>query len=134
MNRLGGKIEQIRVSGHLSQVTVMLPGGTPLQAIVIDTPESATYLACQGQIGILFKETEVLLSRSDGASTSVENRLKGRVYYLESGELLTRVALESDEGPITAVVATASAKRLRIQVGSEVMALIPMNTIMLTEP
>lgn len=133
MNRLQGKVEDVRVSGHLSQVTVLLPGGTRLRAIVIDTPETASYLSGRGAVGVLFKETEVLLAASDGAAISVENFLKGRIEYIVAGELLCRVGLESDEGPITAVVAADSLKRLGLKEGGEVMALIPMNTIMLTE-
>ena len=133
MNRLQGTIEQIQVSGHLSRVRVMLPGGVRLQAIVIDTPDTAAYLAGQGPIGVLFKETEVILSLEDRASTSVENRLKGCIEHLEEGELLSRITLRSEEGPITAVVAAGAVKRLGLRTGTEVTALIPMNEIMLTE-
>lgn len=133
MNRLNGKIEQIQVSGHLSQVTVLLTSGVRLQAIVIDTPETAAYLEGNGRIGVLFKETEVVLSLSEGEATSLENRLNARVGHLEVGELLSRVALETEEGPITAVVASASVKRLGLKAGIRLTALIPMNEIMLTE-
>lgn len=133
MNRLHGKIEEIQVSGHLSLVTVSLGSGLQLRAIVIDTPQTASYLAAGGRIGVLFKETEAILSLTDGAQTSVDNWLTARVESLEEGELLSRVALRSEDGPITAVAARGSVRRLGLKAGKEVYVLIPLNEIMLTE-
>ncbi len=121
------------MSGHLSLVTVSLGSGSQLRAIVIDTPESASYLAGGGAIGVLFKETEVILSLEESVQTSVENRLTGRIESLEEGVLLSRVALRSEDGPITAVVASASVRRLGLKAGKEVFVLIPMNEMMLAE-
>jgi molybdopterin-binding protein len=133
MNRLYGKIEAVQVSGHLSQVTISLAEGLQVQAVVIETPETASYLADGGQIGVLFKETEVVLSVGEGCRTSLENRIPVRVESLQEGELLSRVALQSEAGGITAVVATRAAKRLGLEAGQEVFALIPSSEIMLTE-
>jgi molybdopterin-binding protein len=134
MNRLNGKIEEIQVSGHLSQVTVSLAGGHLVQAVVIETPETAAYLSMGGQIGVLFKETEVILSLGEGCLTSLENKLPARVEHLEAGALLSRVVLHCAAGPLTAVIATRAAKRLALMQGQEVHALIPSSEIMLTEP
>ncbi len=121
------------MSGHLSLVTVSLGSGSQLRAIVIDTPQTASYLAEGGAIGVLFKETEVILSLEESVQTSVENRLTGRIESLEEGVLLSRVALRSEDGPITAVVASASVRRLGLKAGKEVFVLIPMNEMMLAE-
>lgn len=133
MNKFQGKIEDIQVSGHLSLVTVSLGSGSQLRAIVIDTPQTASYLAEGGPIGVLFKETEVILSLGEGFQTSVENQLICRVESLEEGVLLSRVALRSEDGPITAVASSASVKRLGLESGREVYILIPMNEMMLAE-
>jgi len=133
MNRLNGKIEEILVSGHLSQVTVSLSGGLQAQAVVIETPETAAYLTEGGPIGVLFKETEVILTLGEGSLTSLENQIPARVENLEEGTLLSRVALSCEAGPITAVVAARAAKRLGLKPGMEVLALIPSSEIMLTD-
>ena len=90
MNRLYGKIEEIQVSGHLSQVTISLAKGLQVQAVVIETPETASYLSQGGQIGVLFKETEVILSLGEGCRTSLENQILTQVEAMEAGELLSR--------------------------------------------
>lgn len=133
MNRLNGKIEEILVSGHLSQVTVSLSGCLQAQAVVIETPETASYLTEGGPIGVLFKETEVILALGEGSLTSLENQIPVRVEGLEEGTLLSRVALRCEAGPITAVVAARAAKRLGLKPGMEVLALIPSSEIMLTD-
>ena len=133
MNRLYGKIEEIQVSGHLSLVTVFLPGSLQLQAVVIETRETASYLTEGGPIGVLFKETEVILAMGEGGFTSIENQIPAQVERLEEGALLSRVALRCGAGPITAVVAARAASRLGLQPGREVLALIPSSEIMLTE-
>lgn len=133
MNRLYGKIEEIQVSGHLSQVTVTLAGGLKVRAVVIETPETASYLCGGGAIGVLFKETEVILSLGEGCQTSLENKIPVRVETIEAGELLSRVALSCQAGPVTAVVGTRALSRLGLSPGREVYALIPSNEIMLTQ-
>lgn len=133
MNRLYGKIDEILVSGHLSQVTVALSGGVRVQAVVIENPETASYLTEGGPIGVLFKETEVILALGEGSLTTLENQIPVQVERLDEGALLSRVALRCEAGPITAVVAARAARRLGLQPGQEVLALIASSEIMLTE-
>ena len=133
MNKLFGNIETIQGCGHLSLVSVNLGSGLQLSAIVIETPDTAPYLSKGGPIGVLFKETEVVIAVGDGLGTSLENRLPVQVDRIEEGTLMCRLELQSGAGPITAVVEARGARRLGLAPGQHAYALIPCSEIMLAE-
>ena len=56
MNVLKGNIESIDVNGDLSIVRVNVAGSV-FSTIVIDTPETASFLKVKNEVKIIFKET-----------------------------------------------------------------------------
>ena len=132
MNKISGQISQIETHGNLSLVSITTENDIKLQAIVIDTPQTAKYLV-QGQpVKALFKETEVMVSTGPGADISVSNSIPCKVVYLEAGKLLSRLELSSSSGIITGIIATSSLEKLHIKPGQDVWALIKLNEIMLS--
>ena len=133
MNSVKGYIENVEVSGNLSIVTVNVNGGIVLQSIVIETPQTALYLKQGNSIHLLFKETEVILASTSIEDISIENRISGQVKHIEKGELLSKVKLETSVGEIHSIIGTHTLNRLAIDIESDVVALIKMNEIMLSE-
>jgi molybdopterin-binding protein len=91
MNTLPGKITDISVSGSLSMAHVDVAGNL-FSAIVIDTPETASYLASGKEISVVFKETEVIIGTGKEYAVSLQNRLQGKIIEIESGDLLAALA------------------------------------------
>ena len=131
MNRFQGHISGIETSGPLSLVRVRLPGGLELAAVVLETPYSAAYLREDHPIALWFKETEVILATGKAAGIGVENRIPCRVSRVEAGSLLSRVLLESEAGPLQAVLATRALEALGLSEGASALALVKMNEVML---
>lgn len=121
----------MKTSGALSLATVALAGGVEISAIVIETPESASYLKEGGPISVLFKETEVILSTGKAEQIGIQNRIPGEVRHLESGALLSKVTLETPLGELEAIMATGELRALGIGRGDLVTALVKINEVML---
>lgn len=133
MNRLRGHIEALEVSNKLTLVHIDLNQEVSLLAIVIETPATASYLEVGRNVGLLFKDTAVVLARSGDLPLSLGNRIPGRITSLQSGQLLSLVRMESPVGPLQAVISTAAIGELGLSEGDPVWALINLNEIMLAE-
>ena len=132
MNRLRGNIASITVSGSLSLVRVRVPE-TELSAVVIDTPDTLPWLREGASVGVVFKETEVILASDASVAVSLQNRLVGTVKAVEQGALLSRVTLDTAAGSIVSVITSRAVEQLGLQQGDSAVALIKTNEIMLAE-
>lgn len=132
MNVLTGQIETITIKGSLSLVRVII-AKIPLTAIVIDTPETAAYLEPGNDVKVIFKETEVIIGKGMDHQISLQNRLIGHVQSIESGELLSRLVIDTQAGQVVSVITANAVDQLALKVGSEVTAMIKTNEIMLSQ-
>lgn len=132
MNKYHGNIVKVESHGALSMAAVALSGGVEISAIVIETPESASYLKEGSQISVLFKETEVILSTGPVEQIGIQNRIPGEVRLVETDALLSKVALETPLGELEAIIASSEVKFLGLAEGDQVTALIKINEVMLS--
>ena len=132
MNILTGKITAIEVSGSLSLVTIIVED-LILKSIVIETPETASYLKEGHPIKLLFKETEVIIGVGDLSNISLQNKITGTTRSIEKGSLISRLVIDTRVGEITSVITTRAVGQLKIDVNMEVTAMIKTNEIMLSE-
>lgn len=132
MNRLTGHIKKLQVEGHITLVTLLLEGGLEMKTIVIDTPESAEYLALNQEVNILFKETEVVIGMENTKGISLTNKIACKVLALQRGVLLSGVDLECLPGNIRAIVSTEALSDMGIEPGKKVLAMIKLNEVMLS--
>lgn len=133
MNRLSGHISAVRSAGQLSIATVHIGPAMEVSAVVIETPETATYLEVNYPIDILFKETEVILSVHEKNNTSIGNQVQGELINIETGELLSRVVLRTRAGEIVSIIDTDSLHRMKMEIGQSIFILIKLNEIMLAQ-
>ncbi|MFY0652398.1 MAG: TOBE domain-containing protein [Cyclobacteriaceae bacterium] len=131
MNTLKGIVEEVSANGSLSLVRINV-GDLDFSAIVIETPESADYLSVGADIKVIFKETEVVIGKGSDHNISLQNRIPGTINTLESGELLSKITIDSAIGDIQSIVTSNAVKQLQLEVGSEVTAMIKTNEIMLS--
>ena len=113
-------------------VTVSLTGELEITTIVIETPDSASYLKERSPISVLFKETEVILSTDPARNIGIQNRIPGQIRKVEAGDLLSKVVLETPLGGLEAIMASAALKTLGLAEGDQATALIKINEVMLS--
>ncbi|ELR73437.1 tobe domain protein [Fulvivirga imtechensis AK7] len=132
MNILTGKITAIEVSGSLSLVTAVAED-VVLKSIVIETPETASYLQEGRPVKLLFKETEVIIGVGNLSNISLQNRIAGTVSSIEKGSLISRLVINTRLGEIVSVITTRAVEQLNIDINAEVKAMIKTNEMMLSE-
>ena len=132
MNSLLGNISDISVSGKLSIIQVQV-SQVVLYAIIIDTPETADYLKVGREVNVIFKESEVIIGKGINHEVSLRNKLVGQISSIESGELLSKVVVDTSVGNITSIITTNAVRNLDLSEGSVVTAMIKTNEIMLSQ-
>ena len=130
MNRLSGKIENIETKNSLSFVSIKV-GTATLFAIVMQTLHNSPHLKIGNPIQVIFKATEVIISTGLVDHISLQNRLAGKIYTIESGLLMSRLLLKTEIGMLTSVIPTISVNRLELKVDSEITAMIKSNNLIL---
>ncbi|MCE7990774.1 MAG: TOBE domain-containing protein [Roseivirga sp.] len=132
MNVLSGKIASVAPSGDLSLVKVDC-SGILISVILIDTPDTATYLKVDMPVKLMFKETEVIIGLGSTHQISLQNKLDGPVTRIEKGELLSKITIQSEAGAISSIITTNAVNQLGLEVGTLACAMIKTNEIMLSE-
>ncbi|MEZ7496299.1 TOBE domain-containing protein [Leeuwenhoekiella aequorea] len=131
MNNFEGFIKTVHVNGNLSIVDIEVTSDILMKAIIIDTPETASYLKSNANVSILFKETEVIIGLGDQSGNSLQNKIPAIITCVEIGNLLCKLDLKSDAGVFTAIISAAAAAALNLKVEDEVTAMIKLNEVML---
>ncbi len=130
MNCLKGYITHIESIEHLSLVRIQI-GSVEFKSIVIDTPDSLDYLKIDGEVKVLFKESETVLARNLKGDISLQNRIEGKVIAIDKGQILSNVHLDCNGNKISSVITSLSVDRLGIVTGIQLTALIKTNEIVL---
>ncbi|HEA29524.1 MAG TPA: hypothetical protein ENH91_05960 [Leeuwenhoekiella sp.] len=131
MNRVKATISALETSGSITLVSLEAAADIALQLLLIDTPETAPYLKTGNSVTAFFKETEVILATASSDSICIPNQIPAKISQLEQERFLTRVHLDTVLGPLAALVNTHTLTKMKLQIGSEVTALVKMNEIML---
>ncbi|MGB5188978.1 TOBE domain-containing protein [Robiginitalea sp.] len=132
MNRLEGHIGAIRTCDQISRVTAVLDAGQEIQAVVIETPETAPYLKKGSKTAVLFKETEVILCLPGNSQISEPNQIPAQVDKMEAGILFTWIGLRTPIGDLGAIIPSESVSLLGLTPGKEVIACVKTTEVMLS--
>lgn len=131
MNILPGTIREIKTHGNLTLVRIAVSDIT-FTSIVIETPATATYLKPGTAIQVMFKETEVIIAKTS-QDISLQNRIPVRITEITKGQLLSQLLLQFHDYKICSVITSNAVNQLQLKPGSEVIALVKTNEVMLAE-
>jgi len=132
MNNLKGEISSIKSNGSLSLVEIKV-GDIIFKTIVIDTPNTASYLKLGNKVNVIFKETEVIIGIGAEYKISIQNKIVGEIFKIEKGKLLSKLVINTTIGKIVSIITTNSVAQLQLQVGKKITAMIKTNEIMLSK-
>ncbi|MDQ7056813.1 MAG: TOBE domain-containing protein [Persephonella sp.] len=116
MNKIIGKIKNIESSDNISLVEIETEIGN-MCAVVVETPQTATYLKIGEEVYVLFKETEVSVGKNVSGMLSLRNKISCSVERIEKGRILTRLTLKCRGKLIRSIITTKSAEKMGITVG-----------------
>lgn len=126
MNKLAGTIRSIDSDKIVSIVDIEV-GKHTFSAQVLD---SATYLI-GAKVELLFKESEVVISKSLNIEISSINRFLATTTKINSDKIMSEITLAFDGKEIISIITTRSTRRLDLKVGDQVLFLIKANEISL---
>jgi len=132
-NTFTAQVQAIDDGAVNSQVTLSLPGGDTLVAVVTRSSVQALQLAPGKEAIALIKAPWVMLAtRASGQLLSARNQLAGRVSQIESGAVNSEVTLTLTGGtPLCAVVTNEALRELGLRPGKEAVALIKSSDVVL---
>lgn len=131
MNKLNGIISEIQSYEGLSLVKVQ-SGSLIFSSIVLDTSETVNYLKTANPVEIIFKETEVIVSKDLNPNISVQNRLLCIVESIKKGVVLSQLDLKIDGQIIKSIITTNACEKLNLKENDNVLALIKTNEVSLS--
>jgi molybdate transport system regulatory protein len=132
VNKLDGTIINVEFNNHMSLVDVTV-GNLTLTATLLETPATAAYLQAKVNVQLLFKETEVSLAKNLSGELSLRNKIACKITAIQLGDIMSAISLDFEGKSITSVITTRAVKRLQLEVGDQVEALIKANEIALME-
>ena len=132
MNRLKGVIKKITSHEGISLVNIQVLD-TIFGTVLLDTPQSCSYLELNKSITVAFKETEVAIALPNVGEISMANQLKCTIKSIQKGKVLTQIELTCKGETLTSIITSNSSKRLNLKENDNVIALIKANEISLIE-
>jgi len=102
------------------------------KSIIIEEQSVSIYKKGDG-VNLLFKETEVILTKDKNIEISLQNKLLCKIESIEKGQLLSVLNMQFNSNLISSIITTKSVEKLNIKVNDEVLALIKTNEIMISK-
>lgn len=130
MNRLPGEIKNIETSDRLSMVEVALTN-TTIWCMIIDTPTTNSLLKLGQLLWVVFKESDVAITKKLESGLSIPNRLKAKIKAIKKGKLLSRIVLDYAGHSISAIVPNRSVDQLDLKLETDIYVLVRINEILL---
>ncbi|HVL74749.1 MAG TPA: TOBE domain-containing protein [Noviherbaspirillum sp.] len=133
MNRLPAIVRAVEIDGSIALVDAQV-GAHSYASLMVGASSEAAEWKVGEPVELVFAETEVALATQLGGTLSMRNRFPATVRTIESGRILTRVAMEFDGHLLHALVTTRAARELDLQVGDAVTGLVKANEMTVTNP
>ena len=130
MNRLSGKIKFIKSDEYFSIVEIDV-NGVILNSIIIETPETVSFLKIGSPMNIMFKESEVSIAKNLSGKISLQNKIPCFVKKIERGKLLSKIFLDCKGSTINSIITTTAVEQLELKINDEVLAMVKTNEVML---
>lgn len=128
MNVLKGIITEIQSHEGISLVKLK-SNENIFTSIILDVPD---YLKENNTVKIIFKETEVIISKDLNPSISVQNQLYGRIESIKKGVILSQITLSIGEDKIQSIITTNACEQLDLKENQNILALIKTNEVSLS--
>lgn len=132
MNRLKGIITEIQSHEGISLVKVKTDAHIVFTSIVLDTPETVDYLKEGNSVTILFKETELIISKDVPLNISIQNKLPCIIQSVKTGVLLCQINLLVGETLIKSVITNNACKQLELKKEDKIIALVKTTEVSLS--
>jgi len=135
-NQFLGKVTQLASGAVNDEVTLALPGGQQIVAVITQGSSTSLGLTPGAEAFALIKASSIIVvTDSHGARFSARNQLAGTVTRVQTGAVNTEVVLDlPGGGTIAAIITNQSCSELGIEVGAGVTAIFKASSVILGVP
>ena len=130
MNRLKGQISGLKTFEDLTLLKIDVVN-TVVKSIIIDDSIESQFSVGKS-VEILFKETELIISKNNTDLISLQNQFECIITALNKGELLSQISLDFMGQNLSSIITTHSVGKLNLEEGDKVTALVKTNEIMVS--
>ncbi len=120
MNNIIAYVQNIQSLQNLNIVNFTCKG-TPLKMMSLDLNNN---IQKDTKVMLTCKPMAIALAKNLQGEVSYANRLHANILFIESGELLSALKLQFEEFILESIITTDSCKRMHLQTGDKVTALI----------
>jgi molybdate transport system regulatory protein len=117
LNRVFGEIVKIDYKDNFSVVEVNTKLGN-LLVVVLETPETASYLKEMNYINLLFNPAELLIFKIK--DENLLNMFDCKIIEIEKGKLLSNILLEKNGIKLESIVLTKQVNKYNLKIGDKV--------------
>ena len=129
MNKISATVVTIQNVQNLTQVTFATAAGE-LKMMGLELPQN---IKQNTQVILTCKATNIAIAKRSATMLSFSNQLRVTIKAIEMGELLCSLLLAYDETLLESIITADSARRMQLQVGESVTALIKSSDLSIAE-
>jgi molybdate transport system regulatory protein len=131
-NQIQGNIESIELGAVNAQVALRLKSGYILVSVITKQAVENLNLKIGDSATAIFKSSTVMLAVPGEMQVSARNKISGSVSHISLGEVNAEVVIDIGEHEVlVSVITTKALQELGLAQGSEVLAIIKSNDVML---
>jgi molybdate transport system regulatory protein len=129
MNKLEGTISEINTSGNIHLVSVEVMGETFLSLIITKDH----YVKEGNKIYLIFKESEVPVSKDRVENISISNSFSALITKIEKGNILSKINLDFKGKNLLSLITTRKLESMNLNRGDTVYFFIKASEIILMD-
>ncbi len=129
MNKISATVVTIQNVQNLTQVTFATAAGE-LKMMGLELPQN---IKQNTQVILTCKATNIAIAKRSDTMLSFSNQLCVTIKAIEMGELLCSLLLAYNETLLESIITADSARRMQLQVGESVTALIKSSDLSIAE-
>jgi len=129
-NQLKGTISSITEGAVNAEISLLLPGGTTIVAVITNGAVKNLNLKVGDTAYALIKSSSVIIGLGE-LKISSRNALPGKICAIVDGAVNDEVSIDLGSDTITAIITKSSVKNLELITGKEVKAIFKASAVIL---
>lgn len=131
-NQISGIIESIEKNDISAEIFIKLKSGNILTSVITNRATQNLDLKIGDEVVAFFKSSTVLVSLDTNLNISASNQFQGIIENINISEINSEVIIDiGNEEKIATIITTSSVKKLKLEIGSKVQAIIKASDIMI---
>lgn len=131
-NQISGTVELIEHGKINAEIFIKLKSGYTLVSVITNTAANNLNLKIGDEVVAIFKSSTVLITTDITLNISARNKFQGTIDSVNKDEINTELIIDiGNSDKIASVITTSSFERLKIDIGTQVSAIIKASDVII---